>query len=57
MDEARGSNGFGYDPHFYLNERQRTLAQLTSAQKNTISHRGKAARAMRSAIERLVLAD
>ena len=38
-----GNHGFGYDPIFYLPEYQSTTAQLTSEQKNLLSHRGKAA--------------
>jgi XTP/dITP diphosphohydrolase len=44
--EARGSNGFGYDPHFYLPEFGRTAAELDPEQKNRISHRGQALRAL-----------
>lgn len=40
-----GSNGFGYDPVFYLPEHGLTMAQLESETKNRISHRGAAARA------------
>ena len=36
---AQGNNGFGYDPHFYLPQFNKTAAQLTSEEKNTISHR------------------
>ena len=39
--EARGTNGFGYDPVFLLDD-GRTMAELVSAEKNTISHRGRA---------------
>lgn len=42
--EPIGSNGFGYDPVFYLPEFNRTFAQLSSEEKNGISHRGKALR-------------
>lgn len=42
IDQAAGSNGFGYDPHFFLTEQQCTAAQLDPAQKNLISHRGQA---------------
>jgi XTP/dITP diphosphohydrolase len=42
--EARGSNGFGYDPIFAVG--QVTTAQMTAADKNAISHRGKAFRAL-----------
>ena len=44
VDQAAGSNGFGYDPHFFLPEQNCTAAQLESAQKNSISHRGQALR-------------
>jgi XTP/dITP diphosphohydrolase len=37
---ARGSNGFGYDPLFYLNELGKTAAELDAEHKNRISHRG-----------------
>ncbi len=40
-----GSNGFGYDPVFYLPDRGLTMAQLGAEVKNEISHRGRAARA------------
>ena len=43
---AAGSNGFGYDPIFLVPESGRTIAQLSPEQKDAISHRGKAARAM-----------
>ena len=36
----RGSNGFGYDPLFFLKELNKTAAELDPAQKNRISHRG-----------------
>jgi XTP/dITP diphosphohydrolase len=38
-DEPQGEAGFGYDPLFYLPERQCTMAQLSPAEKNAISHR------------------
>lgn len=40
IDEPRGQNGFGYDPHFYVPELQTTTAELTPDHKNRISHRG-----------------
>ena len=45
--EMRGSEGFGYDPFFYVPEYGCTTAEMTRQQKNEISHRGKAMRAMR----------
>jgi XTP/dITP diphosphohydrolase len=38
----RGSNGFGYDPVFYVPDLGRTYAELTSAEKNLCSHRARA---------------
>jgi XTP/dITP diphosphohydrolase len=40
----RGVNGFGYDPYFYLPDLGKTAAEIDPAQKNAISHRGKALR-------------
>ena len=45
--EERGQGGFGYDPIFYLPEFDRTSAELSPEEKNSISHRGKALRMMR----------
>jgi XTP/dITP diphosphohydrolase len=44
--EARGDHGFGYDPLFVLPERNQTMAEISAAEKNTISHRGRAVAAM-----------
>lgn len=44
--EERGKNGFGYDPIFFVPEFGCTTAQLTPEQKNEVSHRGRALRAM-----------
>ena len=44
VNEAKGSNGFGYDPHFFLPELGKTAAELDPTQKNLISHRGQALR-------------
>ena len=38
----RGSNGFGYDPLFYVSQLRKTAAELDPAEKNRISHRGRA---------------
>lgn len=45
--EIRGENGFGYDPIFYLPEYGCTSAEISPEEKNRISHRGKALRAMK----------
>ncbi len=44
--EPNGSNGFGYDPIFLVDGGTGTLAEYTDEEKNAISHRGKAFRAM-----------
>ena len=45
-----GENGFGYDPIFYLPECGCSSAQLTMEQKNALSHRGKALRAIKEVL-------
>jgi XTP/dITP diphosphohydrolase len=51
---ARGSNGFGYDPLFVPAETPgRTLAELSSAEKNRLSHRGRALERLRPVLEKL----
>lgn len=52
--EPRGTNGFGYDPVFIVRERGVHLAELSSAEKNKISHRGHAAEHARPILEKLV---
>ena len=42
--EARGEDGFGYDPVFYVPENNKTFAEMTMNEKNKISHRGNAIR-------------
>jgi XTP/dITP diphosphohydrolase len=42
----RGSGGFGYDPIFELSQRSVTVAELPAAEKNQLSHRGKALRGL-----------
>ncbi len=39
MDKMIGTNGFGYDPVFYLPEKKKTMAELASEEKNLLSHR------------------
>ncbi len=43
IDEPKGTQGFGYDPIFYLPELGKTMAELTLEEKNKISHRARAA--------------
>jgi XTP/dITP diphosphohydrolase len=47
VDAPRGSGGFGYDPYFWLPELGLTAAQLDPEEKNRLSHRGRAMRALR----------
>lgn len=54
IDEARGTNGFGYDPHFFFPSVGMTAAQMSPDQKNSLSHRGQALRAIRPHVERLL---
>ena len=49
--EEKGENGFGYDPIFYLPEMGCTTAELPPEQKNEISHRGRALKAMYKKLE------
>lgn len=49
--EEKGMNGFGYDPIFYLKEFDKTSAEISLEEKNEISHRGKAFRAMKALME------
>jgi XTP/dITP diphosphohydrolase len=46
VDSPRGANGFGYDPYFLLPELGKTTAELEPHEKNAISHRGQAIRAL-----------
>ena len=50
IDDPVGDQGFGYDPHFLLPQRGLTKAQLPLEEKNRISHRGQALRAILPAI-------
>jgi XTP/dITP diphosphohydrolase len=42
VDGSAGTHGFGYDPHFFADELGMTLADATTEQKRTVSHRGRA---------------
>jgi len=47
LDAPRGGGGFGYDPVFYVPQLGMTFSQMPEAEKNRISHRGKALRALK----------
>jgi XTP/dITP diphosphohydrolase len=53
-EEPAGSGGFGYDPIFFVPEYGKTLAQMTTAEKGRISHRGEAARTMTSYLRHIL---
>ncbi len=53
IPEERGSNGFGYDPIFWIPELGQTMAELPMDQKNQLSHRARAVKAAVPVIERL----
>lgn len=48
LNEARGSNGFGYDPYFYYPPFDRSFAELSAEEKNAVSHRKRALEALQA---------
>ncbi|AEC19736.1 HAM1-type NTP pyrophosphatase [Pusillimonas sp. T7-7] len=54
IDQPRGANGFGYDPHFFLPELGKTVAELEPAQKNAQSHRAQALQVLLRALRERV---
>ena len=55
--EARGTNGFGYDPIFLVDGTDRTLAEMNDDEKNVISHRARALAAILPTLHTLVVED
>jgi XTP/dITP diphosphohydrolase len=53
--EPRGTNGFGYDPLFWIDSLGRTTAELAPDEKHQISHRGKALKRMKELMQHLEL--
>jgi XTP/dITP diphosphohydrolase len=51
LDAPRGAGGFGYDPYFWLPELDKTAAELAPEEKNRLSHRGRAMRALREILQ------
>ncbi|MBO5274553.1 MAG: XTP/dITP diphosphatase [Clostridia bacterium] len=51
LTEARGSDGFGYDPLFLYGSAGKTFAELTADEKNAVSHRGRAMKAFAEAFK------
>lgn len=54
LSRARGKQGFGYDPLFYLPEFKKTFAQMSQAEKNRLSHRARAVEGIRKYLKKLV---
>jgi XTP/dITP diphosphohydrolase len=50
VDEPRGTNGFGYDPHVFVDELGMTMAEATMAEKEAASHRARAFRSLLDAL-------
>ncbi|MGI8504055.1 MAG: RdgB/HAM1 family non-canonical purine NTP pyrophosphatase [Hassallia sp.] len=53
LESPRGNGGFGYDPIFYVPEKQLTFAEMTPDLKRSISHRGKAIEALLPQLEKV----
>ena len=52
--EFRGEEGFGYDPLFFVPEYKKTFAQMSSEEKNSISHRGRALDKLKNELQKLI---
>ena len=52
--EEQGKDGFGYDPLFYMPSLEKTFAELTSDEKNKISHRGVALKKLKEEIKKIL---
>ena len=52
-NEERGENGFGYDPIFVPENYKRTFAEMTTEEKNRVSHRGKAVLKLQALLKKL----
>lgn len=53
-ENESGENGFGYDPIFFVPGLEKTVAQLSAEEKNSISHRGNAIRKFRPLLEKVM---
>jgi XTP/dITP diphosphohydrolase len=54
LEERRGSNGFGYDPVFYVPEKGLAMAELSSDEKNKISHRANALKKLDAVLDSIL---
>ena len=50
IDDSRGAHGFGYDPYFFSTELDKTFGEASRAEKEAVSHRGRAFRALLEAM-------
>ena len=53
LHKRQGTGGFGYDPLFLYEPMNKTYAEMNQEEKNEISHRARAAEAMRKEMEKL----
>lgn len=54
IEELHGEGGFGYDPLFFYEPLKKTFAELTSEEKNQVSHRGKALKELKMIIRKIL---
>lgn len=54
VEGERGKDGFGYDPLFYIPEFEKTFAEMSSDEKNSISHRGRALKEIQEKIKEIL---
>ena len=52
LNKARGENGFGYDPYFFYPPFQKSFAELSAEEKNSVSHRKRALEALQEILRR-----
>ena len=52
LTEARGQNGFGYDPYFFYPPMNRAFAELSAEEKNSVSHRKRALEALKRELKK-----
>ena len=57
IPQEQGSNGFGYDPIFFIPQMRRTMAELTSEEKNQLSHRALAVKNARPVLGKILQMD
>jgi XTP/dITP diphosphohydrolase len=54
LHEKRGTSGFGYDPIFFYEEFAKSFAEVSMAEKNKVSHRGRAIAEMKSEFDKVL---